>query len=76
MSDSSELLKRVKLSMMAGLDASLKKKFRVQQAAADALGIERHRLSYLRNGDFERFSVTWLILTAERVGANVTVTIE
>lgn len=62
--------------MMASLDAALKKKYRIQQDAADAIGIDRHRMSYLRNGHFEKFSVTRLILIAECVGANVTVTIE
>lgn len=70
------VLQQIKLSLMKGIDESLSRQYRAQQEAADALGVDRSRLSYLRCGHTDRFSLPWLIVTAERIGLKVTVTIE
>ena len=73
---SQDLLTQIKLALMRGIDASLRRQYRIQEDAARALGVDRNRLSNLRNGHTDRFSLPWLIITAERIGAKVTITIE
>jgi predicted XRE-type DNA-binding protein len=71
-----DLLVEVKLTLMRGIDSKLRTLYSSQLAAEEALDVTQPRLSALRNGQVEQFSIPWLILLAQRIGAKVTVSIE
>lgn len=67
---------QVKLAIMAGIDSHIRSQFTSQHKAAQELEIEVARLSRLRNAQFEIFSLEWLVTTATKLGAKLTVKVE
>ena len=62
---------QVKLALMTDINARWKELYRTQQRTADALGTTQPNIAALATCKVERFSVTWLILTASRLGLNI-----
>lgn len=67
---------QVKLAIMAGIDSQIRSQFTSQHKAAQELEIEVSRLSKLRNAQYERFSLEWLVVIATNLGAKLTVKVE
>jgi predicted XRE-type DNA-binding protein len=49
-----------KLALMRAIDTDLKKRFRTLADAAEHAGIDMYRLSRIRHGRHECFSINWL----------------
>lgn len=71
-----DILNEVKLTLMSGIDRKLRALYPSQLAAEEALDVTQPRLSAMRNGAVDQFSIPWLLLLAQRIGAKVTFSIE
>lgn len=72
----SELVVGIKRTLMKGIDARIRASYSSQYHAEDELNIPQETISRLHSGKDERFSIVWLLLTAERVGAKISIVVE
>lgn len=74
-SDPVTTVERIKLQLMDGIDVAIKNAHRNYRQAALTLNIDPEHMYRLRTRDTSLFSVVWLINTADRLGASVSVCI-
>ena len=67
---------RFKLALMQAIDSDLRKRFRTLVGAADHANVTWARLSRLRSGQHEQFSVNWLFKLARDAGVRIRISIE
>lgn len=60
-----------KEALANGVRARLKELYRTQDEAASALAMAQPNLSPLYAGRYERYSITWLMVTAYKIGLHV-----
>lgn len=53
--------------LMQGIDDEIVRKFKNLVSASNELGIQLDRLSRIRHGHCDRFSIEWLVGTAYRL---------
>lgn len=63
---------QVKLMLMRGIDAKVAANYATLSEASNELGIQLERLSRIRHGHCERFSIEWLVGTAYRLDVGIT----
>jgi predicted XRE-type DNA-binding protein len=69
----SEQVDQVKLILIEGIAAKIRKSFDSQREAAQKLEYHEGVVSRLCNGNYERFSVEFLVNLAHRLGAAISV---
>lgn len=67
---------QVKLTLMRGITAHIRARFTTMVDAAEALDIPEETLSRIACNRIERFSIAWLLMTIERLGARITIQID
>lgn len=65
-----------KLALMRAIDADLQKRFRTLQEAADFADVTWMRLSRVRSGRHEYFSVNWLFRLAAAAKVRIRVSVD
>lgn len=68
--------RQFKLALMSAIDRNLRARFRTIAEAAEAAGVEYMRLSRLRRGRHEYFSVNWLFRVAETAQIDIRISVE
>lgn len=61
---------------MGAIDRNLKKRFRTLAEAAEFAGVDFMRLSRLRRGRYEYFSVNWLFRLADAAKIDIRITVD
>jgi len=69
----SEQVDQVKLILIEGIATKIRAKFETQREAATGLKYHEGVVSRLCNGNYERFSLPFLIDLAHRLGARISV---
>ena len=67
---------QAKLVLMQALSARIAARWPTASRAAIELDFGENRLSSLAAGDYEKFSLAWLIMLAEKLNARITITVE
>ena len=67
---------QLKLALMQIINQDLQQRFDTMIAAADHVGISWSRLSKLRTGKYEQFSVSWLFLLAKEANVRIRISVE
>jgi len=65
-----------KLVLMRAIDSDLKRRFRTLAEAADFADVPWMRLSRLRNGRHELFSVNWLFRLADAAKVHIRISVD
>lgn len=66
----------IKRILMRGIDKHIRATYASQYDAESDLDIPQEMISRLRNDKYDKFSIVWLLITAERVGAKVSINVE
>lgn len=69
----SEQVDHVKLILIEGIAVKIRAQYDTQREAAQALHYHDGVVSRLCNGNYDRFSLAFLIDLAHRVGASITI---
>lgn len=67
---------RFKLAIMRVIDKDLRDRFGTLEEAADHANINFTRLSRLRNGHHDQFSIGWLFRLAKEAGVHIHIDID
>ena len=67
---------QLKLALMQIINDDLQRRFDTMVSAADHVGISWSRLSKLRTGKHEQFSITWLFLLAKEANVRIRISVE
>lgn len=67
---------RFKLALMETIENGICKRFPTIAAAADHANVTEARLSRLRGGRYDQFSVSWLFALARKAGVAIRIQIE
>jgi len=67
---------RFKLALMRAIDDDIKKRFRTLAEAADYADVPWLRLSRIRSGRHEYFSVGWLFALAEKSKVHIRISVD
>lgn len=65
-----------KLALMRAIDTDLKRRFRTLEEAAAAADVTWMRLSRMRSGRHEYFSVNWLFRLAATAGVHIRISVD
>ena len=65
-----------KLALMRVIDADLKRRFRTLAEAADHADVTWMRLSRMRSGRHEFFSVNWLFALADKAQVRIRISVD
>lgn len=65
-----------KVVLIGGIANRIRTRYGSQKEAALDLGVDQGMISRLCAGKPERFSVSWLITLADRLGADISITVE
>lgn len=69
----SEQVDQVKLILIEGIAGKIRKKWDTQREAAEGLKFHEGVISRLCNGNYDRFSLPFLISLAHRMGVTISV---
>lgn len=67
---------QLKLALMRAIDTDLKKRFRTLADAAEYADVDHMRLSRIRSGRYEYFSITWLFRLAETAKVHIRINVD
>lgn len=67
---------QLKLALMRAIDTDLKKRFRTLADAAEFADVDHMRLSRIRSGRYEYFSITWLFRLAETAKVHIRINVD
>jgi predicted XRE-type DNA-binding protein len=65
----------VKTIVIAGIAEKIRRQYTTQLEAAEALAIDQGMVSRLCSGKTERFSLPWLVQMADKLGADINITV-
>lgn len=69
-------LARFKLALMDIIDKDMRRRFRTVEAAAAFAEVDCNRLSRLRGGQHDVFSVDWLFALVRKAGIRILINLE
>jgi predicted XRE-type DNA-binding protein len=67
---------QIKLGIIVAIAERMLVAYPTQVAASEALGYDRAVISRLLSGEAKRFSVSWLVALAHRLGCKVRIEVE
>jgi predicted XRE-type DNA-binding protein len=67
---------RFKLAIMKVIDRDLRERFRTLEEAADHANVGFTRISRLRNGHHDQFSIGWLFRLAKDAGVRIRINVD
>lgn len=67
---------QLKLALMRAIDTDLKKRFRTLAQAAEFANVDHMRLSRIRSGRYEYFSISWLFHLAQAAKIHIRISVD
>jgi predicted XRE-type DNA-binding protein len=67
---------QLKLALMRAIDSDLKRRFSSLAQAAEFANVDHNRLSRIRRGRYEYFSVNWLFRLADTAGVHIRIEVD
>ncbi len=67
---------QLKIALMRAIDSDLKRRFRTLADAAEFADIDYMRLSRIRSGRYEYFSINWLFRLAQTAGVHIRISVD
>jgi predicted XRE-type DNA-binding protein len=67
---------QLKLALMRAIDRDLKRRFTSLAQAAEFANVDHNRLSRIRRGRYEYFSVTWLFRLADSAKVHIRISVD
>jgi hypothetical protein len=67
---------QLKIALMRAIDTDLRRRFKTLAQAAEFAGTDMMRLSRIRSGRYEFFSVTWLFRLAEAAKVHIRISVD
>jgi predicted XRE-type DNA-binding protein len=67
---------QLKLALMRAIDTDLKRRFRTLADAAEFANVDHMRLSRIRSGRYEYFSIQWLFRLAQTAKVHIRISVD
>lgn len=67
---------QLKLALMRAIDTDLKRRFRTLAQAAEYANVDHMRLSRIRSGRYEYFSINWLFKLAQTAQVHIRISVD
>lgn len=67
---------QLKLALMRAIDTDLKRRFRTLAQAAEFANVDHMRLSRIRSGRYEYFSINWLFRLAQAAHVHIRISVD